>query len=130
MLNIAEDGDVEIVDSAFAIADGESVKEALRGMLVGTVASVNNGDIEMVGDEVGGAARGVAHDEAVRLHGVEGVYGVEERFAFFYAGGFGLEIHGVRAETAGGGAEADASERGIFEEGQSDGFAAEGGEFF
>ena len=58
------------------------------------------------------------------------LHGVEERFAFFQAGGFGLQIHGVRAETRGGGGEADAGARGIFEEGQSDGFAAQGGQFF
>ena len=72
----------------------------------------------------------MAHDEAVRAHGVEVVGGVEERFTFFEAGGFGLEVHGVRAEARGGGGEAEPRARGIFEEGQGDRFAAKSGELF
>jgi hypothetical protein len=36
-----------------------------------------------------------------------------------------LQVHGVRAEASGGGGEADARARGIFEEGDRDGLAAQ-----
>ena len=93
------------------------------------VAGVDDGNIEMAGDKVGGTGSRVAHDQAVGLHGVQGVHGIEKRLAFFQAGGLRLEVHGVRAETGGGGGEADARARGVFEESQSDGFAAESSEF-
>jgi hypothetical protein len=130
VLDVAEDGDAEIFDGTLAIADGESVEQALRGMLVGAVAGVDDGNIEMARDKIRRARGGVAHDETVGLHGVESVNGIEEGFALFQAGGFGLKVHGVGAQTRGGRAEADARARGIFEEGEGDGFAAEGGEFF
>jgi hypothetical protein len=72
----------------------------------------------------------MTHDKTIGLHGVESVYGVEQGFAFFQTGRFGLEVHRVRAETGGGGAEADARTRGIFKEGEGYGFAAKSGEFF
>ena len=130
MGDVAEDSYVEIFQGTFAIANGERVQKALRRVFVGTVAGVDDGNFEMTRDEIGGAGRGVAHDEAVRFHGVEIVGGVEKRFAFFEAGGFGLEVHGVRAEPRGCGGEAETSARGIFEEGESDRFATESGQFF
>jgi len=70
----------------------------------------------------------VAHHEAVGLHGVEIVGGVQQGFALFQAGSFRLEIHGVGPETRGGRAEAKTSAGGIFEEGQHYRFSAQGGE--
>ena len=96
---------------------------------MGTVSSIDDGNLEMAGDEIGGAGGGVAHDQAIGLHGVERVHGVEKGFAFFYAGGFRLEIHGVGTEPRGGGAEADARAGGIFEKSESDGFATKSSEF-
>ena len=112
-----------------AIANGQRVEQALRGMFVRAVASVDDGNLEMARDKVGCAGSGVTHHQAVRLHGVESVNGVEKRLAFFHAGGFRLKVHGVRAETRRGGAETDARARGVFEEGEGHGFAAKGGEF-
>src|SRR5208282_3400732 len=82
------------------------------------------------GDEIGGAGGGVAHDQAIRLHGVERLHGVQERLTFFKAGGFGLEVHRVGTEARGGSAEADARAGGVFEERERNGFSAEGGELF
>src|SRR5579862_198845 len=41
VLDVAEDSDVEVVDSAEAIANREGVEETLRGMLVRTIAGVD-----------------------------------------------------------------------------------------
>jgi len=97
---------------------------------VGAVAGVDYGNFQMASHEIGRAGRGVAHHEAVGSHGVEVVGGVEERLAFFQAGGFGLKIHRVRAQARCGGGEAKACACGIFKEGESNCFAAQSGEFF
>src|SRR5579862_7587699 len=128
--NVAEDGDVPAFEFAFAVADGERVEQSLGGVLVGAVAGVEHGDFQALGDEFGGAGGGVADHDAVGAHGFEGADGVDQRFALFQAGGFGLQGHGVGAETGSGCGEADASAGGGFEEGDGDGLAAEGGEFF
>ncbi len=130
VLEVAENRDIQVFDFAQAIADSESVEKALRRVLVRAVAGVDDGNIEMASNEVGSAGGSVAHDEAIGLHGVKRLHSVEKRFAFFQAGGFCLEVHRVGAESGGGRAEADARASGIFEKGESDGFAAEGGKFF
>ena len=130
MLEVAEDGDIEIIDFSKAVADSQRVEKALRGMFVRAVTCVNHGDVQVARDKVGGAGRGVTHNQAIRLHGVECLHGVEEGFAFFHARRFRLQVHRVRAETGGGGAEADACAGGVFKEGQSHRFAAKGSEFF
>ena len=84
----------------------------------------------MARDVVWRAGSGVAHYQAIGLHGIEIECGVEKRLALLEAGGFGLQIHGVRTEARGGGAEADAGASGGFEKGERDGFAAEGRELF
>src|SRR5579859_595156 len=127
--NVAEDGDIEVFDGAFAVTNGERVEEALRGMLVHAVAGVDDGNLEMAGDEIRGAGRRVAHDQAVRLHGVQRMNGIQEGLAFFQARGFRLQIQCIGAEARSCGAEADARARGIFKESQGDGFTAQGGEF-
>src|SRR5579859_831799 len=98
-------------------------------MLVSAVAGIDDGNIEMARDEIGGSGSGVAHHQTIGLHGVQRVHGIEKRLSFFHAGRFRLEVHRVRAETGCGGAEADACARGVFEEGQCDSFAAESSEF-
>ena len=94
------------------------------------VAGIDHGNIEMTRDKVCSARSGVAHNQAIGLHGVEVERGVEKRFAFFQAARFGLQIHGVRAKTRSSGAEAEARARGILEKRERNGFAAERGQFF
>jgi len=130
MLQVAEDGDVEIRDGAEAVADGERVEQALRRVLVRAIAGVDNGNIEVAGDKIGCSRGSVPHHQAIRLHRVQRVNGIEQRFAFFDAGGLGLQIHGVRAEPRSRGAETDAGARGIFEESEGHRLAAESGQLF
>jgi hypothetical protein len=124
VLEVAEDGDIEVVDFAEAIANGERVEQSLRGMFVRAVAGVDDRDIEVASDEIGCTGGSMPHDQAIRLHGVERLYGVEKRLAFFHAGRFRLQVHRVGTETRSGGAKADARSSGILEEGQGDRFAA------
>ena len=116
MRNVAENGDIQIRERAFAVANGEGIQQALRRMLVSAVARVDDGNIEMTRDKVGGAGSSVAHDQAIRLHGIERVHGIEKGLALFDAGRFRLEVHGVRAKARSGSAEADACACGVFKE--------------
>src|SRR5260370_8326640 len=47
VLDVAENGDAEIFDGALAVADGEGIKQAFRGMFVRAVAAPHDGDIKM-----------------------------------------------------------------------------------
>ncbi len=81
-------------------------------------------------DEIGGAGTGVAHHDAVGLHRVERVHGIEKRFAFFQAGRFGLQVHAVCAEARCGGGETDSRARGRLKECERHTFSAQRGQFF
>ena len=76
-----------------AVANGQRVEQSLRGMLVRAVAGVDYRNFQMPSHKIRGAGRGVSHHETIRLHGIQVVGGVEQRFALFQAGCFRLEIH-------------------------------------
>src|SRR5271154_4035011 len=130
VLQVTKDGDVEIFDFAKPVADRQRIEKSLRGMFVRAIAGVDHGNIKMTSDEVGGPRGSVTHNETIGLHGVKRLHCIEKRLAFFQAGSFGLQIHGVRAETGGRRAETDARARGIFEESERYCFATKSGEFF
>src|ERR1700728_460789 len=125
--NVTEDGDVPALELAFAVADGEGVEQGLRGMLVRAIAGVEHGNLQALGDEFGRTGRCVANHDSIGAHGFERADRVDERFALFEAGGFGLQGHGVRAETRGRGGEADACARGGFKKRDGDSFATQRG---
>ena len=127
--NVAENRDVPAFEFALAVANGERVKQSLRGMFVRAVAGVQHGNLQALGDEFGRAGRAVANHDAVGTHRFERANRVEQRFALLQAGGFGLQIHGIGAEAGGGGGEADARARGGLEKGHGDGLAAQRGQF-
>ena len=127
--DVSQDGDIQIVQRAFAVANGQSVQETLRRMLMRAISGIDHGNFQMAGDKIRRSGGGVSHDETIRFHGVQIVCRVEKRFALFEAGSFGLQVHGVGAKARGGGAETQTSARGIFKKGKSYGFAAESGEF-
>ncbi len=130
MSNVAEDSDIEAGERTFAVTDGQRVEQALRRMLVSAVAGVDDGNVEMARHKIRGAGSSVAHDQAIGLHGVERVDGVEEGLTLFQARRFGLQVHRVCAQARGSSAKADACTGGVFKESESNGFASESGEFF
>ena len=89
ILEVAYASDVEVFERALGLADGVKVEHALGGMLVGTVAGVDNGYRGHLRGVAGGAFLRVAHDDEV---GVAGDHddGVVERFAFLHAGATGV----------------------------------------
>ena len=127
--NVSEDRDVQSVDTAFAIANRQRVEESLRRMLVRAVARIQHGNFEAPGNELGGARGSVANHDSVRAHGFERPDGVNQRFTFFQARRFGLEVHCVGAEARGSGGKADSCSGGWLEESKGDRLSAKRGEF-
>ena len=128
--DVAEDRDVQPFEAAAAVANRQRIEQRLRGMLVRAVAGVDHRNIQAARDEIRGARRCMTHHDAVGLHGVERADRVEQRFAFFQAGGFRLQIHRVGAEARGRRGEADARASGRLEESERHGLAAQRGQFF
>ena len=111
-----DEGDLKILKRALRLADAVEVEHTLCGMLVGTVAGVDDGH----GGHLGGVARraflGVAHDDEVGV-GADHDDGVVERFAFLDAGAAGVgEADDASTELVGGALEAQARTRGGFKE--------------
>ena len=98
MQDIAEDGDVEILDGAQAVSNRQRIQQALRRMFVGAVAGVHHRNVQMPRNVMRRAGSRVPHHQAIRLHGVEIEDRVEERLALLQARGLGLQVHGVCAE--------------------------------
>ena len=130
MLEVAKNRYVKIIDFSETVANGERIEQTLRRMFVRAITGVDDRNVEMASHEIGGTGGGVAHDEAVRLHGIQRLNGVEQRLTLFHAGGFRLKIHRVRAQARSGSAKAYACARGVFEKRQGDSFTAKGGKFF
>src|SRR6266478_6076952 len=68
VLKVAKNGNVQIVDGSFAVADGQSVQQTLRRMFMGAIPRVDYGNVEMARDIIGCAGGGMAHDQAVGFH--------------------------------------------------------------
>src|SRR6185437_9496392 len=100
--HVANDGDAQAGNAAAVAADGEGIEQCLGGVLVHAIAGVDDGDIDVGGDKVGGAAGAVADNDAVDGHGAEGVDGIEEGFALFDTAGTGVDGDGFGAQAAGG----------------------------
>ena len=126
--DVAENSHVQIFDGALAIANRQGVEQALRGVLVRAVACVDDGNVQMAGNEFRRARGFVPHHERVGLHRVQRLDRVQERLALFQARGFGLQIHGVRAEARSRRAEADPRAGRVLEKGQRNSLAAQRGQ--
>ena len=74
-------------------------------MLMSAVARVEDGDVDPtgVGEQVGGPARAVTHDDGVGPHGHDRLGRVLERLALGDARPLGGEVDDVGAQTLGGG---------------------------
>ena len=69
---------------------------------VGAVARVDDRRVEYFRDAVGNARHGVANDDTVRVHGVEGLRRVEDALRFVEARTRGGEIHDVGRQALAG----------------------------
>src|SRR6267142_1311025 len=121
MLQIAENRDVQTLDRAQPVANRQRIEQPLRRMFVRAVACIDHWDVQMLCYEIRSARGRMPHHQAIRLHRVKRVNGIEQRLAFLQAGRFRLQIHGVRAQSRSCGAKADTGARGVFEERQRHG---------
>ena len=84
MGDVAADGDGQTFDAAFAAFNGQGVEQSLSRMLVRAVAGVDDGGVDFLGQQAGRARLGVADDQQVALHGVQGGGGVDQRLALVH----------------------------------------------
>src|SRR5882724_10607576 len=87
-------------------------------------ASVDDGDVEVLSEQMGRAGIGVADDQDIHANGVERRAGIHQRFALFDTGTGGLNERRDRAQRFGGDFERRASAGRSFVEKQADAFAA------
>ncbi len=127
--DVSDDGDVQTLEAAAPVTNGERVEQPLGGMLVHPVTRVDDGDIEVAGHECGGARRAVPHRDAVRLHGIERAHRVQQGFALLQARSFRLQVHGIRAQARSGRCKTDARTGGRLEKRQRYRLAAQRSQF-
>lgn len=130
MGDIAEQADGKALEIAPLLANGKDVEEALGGVLVGSIAGIDDAAFEVVGKQGGCARDGVANDDDIDAHGFDVFGGVDEGFAFVDGGDAGGKVGGFRAESAGCETETGAGAGGGFKEEGDDGFAAKVVAFF
>jgi hypothetical protein len=125
--DIADDGDHQVREPALDAPDREAVQEGLGRVLVAPVPGVDDphpvGDVG--GDQVGGAAHGMAHHEHVAVHRLQGPQGVEQGLTLLGAGGLDVEAQAVCGQAFGGQLEGRAGAGAGLEEQVGDGLAAQ-----
>ncbi len=119
VLDVADDGDaqpVEPVAPAEPGADRVAVEQRLGGVLVPTVAGVDDRRLGPLGDLLRGAARAVADDERVDAHRADRLDRVAQALALVQAARRHGEVHRVGRQPLGRGVEAGACARRVLEE--------------
>lgn len=111
------------------LTQGKGVEQGLGGMRVPAVPGVDHAAVQAFGKELGRAAAGMADDDDIGVHGLEGQGRILHAFAFLEAGtGF------RQPEGVGGKALARHVKRGLgagarFGEEEDDAFSLEDGDF-
>jgi hypothetical protein len=123
--HVADDAHAQAVDAAAVVADGEQVQQRLRGMLVPTVACVDDVGGDPLRQEPRRARGRVADHDHVDAHGLQVARRVHQRLALGHAGARGRDVHRVRRQALLGELEGDARPGGRLEEEVDDGLAAE-----
>ena len=77
MQHIAADRDRKPLDPALIAADGQRVQQRLRRMLVGTVARIDHGTVDLARQKFHPAGGVMPHHQNVRMHGVQRHRGVD-----------------------------------------------------
>src|SRR5688572_11808921 len=82
MHDISHDRDLESVQAAFALSNGQGIEQRLCGMLMGSIPAVDDASPGHARDGLRRAGRTVSYDNAVRGHGIQGPCRVDESFSF------------------------------------------------
>ena len=106
MQDVAADGDREPGDAALAPADGERVQKGLGRVLVAAVAGIDDRAVDVAGEQSHRTAVVMAHDQHVRMHGVQGHRRVDQRLALLDGRAADRHVDDVGAEPLAGQLEA------------------------
>ena len=101
MGDVTDQGDGQAGKRATLLTDRQNVQQPLRWMLVGTVAGIENGAIEPIGQHVRGAGRSVANDDRIDVHRFDVLGRVDERLPLGQATSRRRELDRIRSQTAG-----------------------------
>ena len=105
--------------------DGIGVQQALGRMFVHAVTGVDDGYLQVSGEQVRRSGRGMPDHDAVGAQGLERFAGIHQRLAFFNAGRGGADHRGMCAQQFGGKFERDAGAGGGFVKKQGNALALE-----
>ena len=83
MKYVADDRRLQAVQRFLVFQNRDGIQQCLRGMLMHTVAGVDDGNIEMASHQVRSAGRWVPHHDAIGADGSKRVSGIEDGFSFF-----------------------------------------------
>ena len=81
MQDVAADRDRQALDVALVAADRERIEQRLGRMLMRAVAGIDHRAVDLCGEQFDRAGRMMAHDQDVRVHGVERHRGVDQCLA-------------------------------------------------
>jgi hypothetical protein len=98
MQDVAADRHQQALDAAFVAADGQRVEQGLRRMLMRAVTGIDHRAVELAGEQFDRAGGVMAHHKDIRVHGVEGDRGVDQRLALAHGGLADRHVHHVGAE--------------------------------
>ena len=88
--------------AALVAADRERVEQRLGRVLMGAVAGIDHGAVDLARQQFHRAGSMVAHHQDVGMHGVEGDRGIDQRLALAHRGGGDRHVHHVGAEPLAG----------------------------
>ena len=82
MSNVADNGNVQPFDSAFAFTNGEDIDKPLRRVLVLAVTGIQNIAVRVLGETMRRSRRAVSNNECVNSHRLNVAGRVAQRFSF------------------------------------------------
>ena len=114
--HVAADRHGEAAEPALAAADRQRVEQRLGRVLVAAVAGIDDGAIDLFGQQLHRARFGMAHDQHVGMHGVERHRRVDQRLALDHRADRDRHVDDVGAEPLAGDLERGAGAGRILEE--------------
>ena len=127
--DVADDRDVDIGETAEALADGEGIEESLGGMFMRAVAGIDDRRRQPFGEHLRRAGMFVADDDHVGRHRHQVFRGVDQRLAFLDGGSRRREVECVGGKPLLRDLERDAGARRRLHEEIDDELSAERGNF-
>jgi hypothetical protein len=100
--DIAADRDDETAEPAFAAPDRQRVEQGLGGMLVTAVAGIDDGAVDLFGQQLNRARFGMTHDQHVGMHRIQRHRRVDQRLALAHRAHIDRHVDHIGAEPLAG----------------------------